>query len=60
MTTIETSATDATIDALLPPDLLARMDERAPRYDRDNTFLAHELIGKLCLGVDPDDAQRWG
>jgi LAS superfamily LD-carboxypeptidase LdcB len=21
---------------------------------------AHELIGKLCLGVDPDEPPRWG
>ena len=25
-----------------------------------NRLLAPELIGKLCLGVDPDSPQRWG
>jgi acyl CoA:acetate/3-ketoacid CoA transferase beta subunit len=25
-----------------------------------NTLLAHELIGKLCLGINPDEAPRWG
>ena len=24
------------------------------RFHPGNTLLAHELIGKLCLGVDPD------
>jgi hypothetical protein len=25
-----------------------------------NELLAHELVGKLSLGLDPDDPQRWG
>lgn len=43
MTTIQPSGTDATADALLPPDLLARMDERAPVYDRDNAFFQEDF-----------------
>lgn len=43
MTSIQTSDPDATLDALLGPDLLARMDERAPSYDRDNTFFQEDF-----------------
>jgi alkylation response protein AidB-like acyl-CoA dehydrogenase len=35
-------------------------DVRMGRFHPGNTLLAHELIGKLCLGVNPDDPQRWG
>jgi alkylation response protein AidB-like acyl-CoA dehydrogenase len=35
-------------------------DVRMGRFHPGNTFLAHELIGKLCLGINPDDPQRWG
>lgn len=35
-------------------------DVRMGRFHPGNTFLAHELIAKLCLGIDPDDPQRWG
>jgi alkylation response protein AidB-like acyl-CoA dehydrogenase len=35
-------------------------DVRMGRFHPGNTLLAHEVIGKLCLGVDPDDPQRWG
>jgi alkylation response protein AidB-like acyl-CoA dehydrogenase len=35
-------------------------DVRMGRFHPGNSMLAHELIGKLCLGLDPDDAQRWG
>jgi alkylation response protein AidB-like acyl-CoA dehydrogenase len=35
-------------------------DVRMGRFHPGNTMLAHELIGKLCLGVDPDAAPRWG
>ena len=35
-------------------------DIRMGRFHPGNTLLAHELIGKLCLGIDPDDQQRWG
>ena len=30
------------------------------RFHPGNTILAHELIGKLSLGLDPDDGLRWG
>ena len=35
-------------------------DVRMGRFHPGNTMLAHELIGKLCLGVDPDRQPRWG
>jgi alkylation response protein AidB-like acyl-CoA dehydrogenase len=35
-------------------------DVRMGRFHPGNTLLAHELIGKLCLGIDPDAPQRWG
>jgi alkylation response protein AidB-like acyl-CoA dehydrogenase len=35
-------------------------DVRMGRFHPGNTLLAHEVIGKLCLGVDPDSALRWG
>jgi alkylation response protein AidB-like acyl-CoA dehydrogenase len=34
-------------------------DVRMGRFHPGNTMLAHELIGKLCLGIDPDAAPRW-
>ncbi len=35
-------------------------DARAGRFHPANASLAHELIGKLVLGINPDDPQRWG
>lgn len=35
-------------------------DVRMGRFHPGNRLLAPELIGKLCLGVDPDNAPRWG
>lgn len=35
-------------------------DVRMGRFHPGNTLLAHEIVGKLCLGVNPDDPQRWG
>jgi alkylation response protein AidB-like acyl-CoA dehydrogenase len=35
-------------------------DVRMGRFHPGNTLLAHELIGKMCLGVDPDSPLRWG
>jgi alkylation response protein AidB-like acyl-CoA dehydrogenase len=35
-------------------------DVRMGKFHPGNTLLAHELIGKLCLGVDPDSPLRWG
>jgi hypothetical protein len=25
-----------------------------------NSLLTHELLGKLSLGIDPDEQPRWG
>lgn len=35
-------------------------DVRMGRFHPGNTLMAHELIGKLCLGIDPDAEPRWG
>lgn len=35
-------------------------DARMGRFHPGNSLLAHELIGKLCLGVNPDEPPRWG
>jgi len=35
-------------------------DARAGRFHPANSALTHELIGKLVLGINPDDPQRWG
>jgi alkylation response protein AidB-like acyl-CoA dehydrogenase len=35
-------------------------DARAGRFHPANSSLTHELLGKLTLGVNPDDPQRWG
>ncbi len=35
-------------------------DVRMGRFHPGNTMLSHELIGKLCLGIDPDQPPRWG
>jgi alkylation response protein AidB-like acyl-CoA dehydrogenase len=35
-------------------------DVRMGRFHPGNSLLAHELIGKLCLGIDPDQPPRWG
>lgn len=35
-------------------------DVRMGRFHPGNTLLTHELVGKLCLGLNPDDPQRWG
>jgi alkylation response protein AidB-like acyl-CoA dehydrogenase len=35
-------------------------DVRMGRFHQGNTLLAHELIGKLCLGINPDEPPRWG
>ncbi len=34
-------------------------DVRMGRFHPGNTMLAHELIGKMCLGIDPDAQPRW-
>jgi alkylation response protein AidB-like acyl-CoA dehydrogenase len=35
-------------------------DVRMGRFHPGNSMLAHEVVGKLCLGVNPDDPLRWG
>src|SRR6185437_13443982 len=35
-------------------------DVRMGRFHPGNRLLAPELIGKLCLGVNPDEPPRWG
>ena len=35
-------------------------DARLGRIHPANEMLAHELVGKLSLGLNPDDPQRWG
>jgi alkylation response protein AidB-like acyl-CoA dehydrogenase len=35
-------------------------DVRMGRFHPGNTMFAHEVVGKLSLGLDPDDPQRWG
>jgi alkylation response protein AidB-like acyl-CoA dehydrogenase len=35
-------------------------DARMGRFHPGNTLLAHELVSKLSLGLNPDDAPRWG
>ncbi len=35
-------------------------DARAGRFHPANSLLSHELIGKLTLGISPDEQPRWG
>jgi alkylation response protein AidB-like acyl-CoA dehydrogenase len=35
-------------------------DSRAGRFHPANASLSHELIGKMALGVNPDEMPRWG
>ena len=35
-------------------------DARMGRFHPGNPMLAHELVGKLSLGLNPDDPERWG
>ena len=35
-------------------------DARAGRFHPANSLLSHELIGKLALGISPDEQPRWG
>jgi alkylation response protein AidB-like acyl-CoA dehydrogenase len=35
-------------------------DIRMGRFHPGNRLLAPEIIGKLCLGIDPDGSPRWG
>jgi alkylation response protein AidB-like acyl-CoA dehydrogenase len=35
-------------------------DARMGRIHPANTLLSHEVVGKLSLGIDPDEQPRWG
>jgi alkylation response protein AidB-like acyl-CoA dehydrogenase len=35
-------------------------DARAGRFHPANPALTHELLAKMTLGIDPDEAPRWG
>jgi alkylation response protein AidB-like acyl-CoA dehydrogenase len=35
-------------------------DARAGRFHPANSMLSHELVGKLALGINPDEQPRWG
>jgi len=35
-------------------------DARLGRLHPTNTFLCHELLAKLTLGINPDEQPRWG
>jgi alkylation response protein AidB-like acyl-CoA dehydrogenase len=35
-------------------------DARLGRFHPGNSLLTHELVGKMSLGISPDEAPRWG
>lgn len=35
-------------------------DARAGRFHPPNSALGHEIIGKIALGINPDEQPRWG
>jgi alkylation response protein AidB-like acyl-CoA dehydrogenase len=35
-------------------------DARLGRMHPSNSLLAHEVVGKLSLGISPDEQPRWG
>jgi len=35
-------------------------DCRAGRFHPANSALVHEIVGKLTLGINPDEQPRWG
>jgi alkylation response protein AidB-like acyl-CoA dehydrogenase len=35
-------------------------DARCGRFHPANSALSHELIGKMTLGINPDEMPRWG
>ena len=35
-------------------------DARCGRFHPANSALTHELLGKLALGINPDESPRWG
>lgn len=50
MTTMSAAAAAPEATALLDEHLLARFDERAPRYDRDNEFFAEDFADLRAAG----------
>ena len=35
-------------------------DSRMGRFHPGNSLLTHEVVGKLSLGINPDEQPRWG
>jgi hypothetical protein len=35
-------------------------DSRLGRIHPGNSLLTHEVVGKLSLGINPDEQPRWG
>jgi alkylation response protein AidB-like acyl-CoA dehydrogenase len=35
-------------------------DSRAGKFHPGNPLLTHEIVGKITLGIDPDEQPRWG
>jgi alkylation response protein AidB-like acyl-CoA dehydrogenase len=35
-------------------------DARAGRFHPANSALTHEIVGKITLGINPDEQPRWG
>ena len=35
-------------------------DARAGRFHPANSALVHEIVGKITLGINPDEQPRWG
>jgi len=35
-------------------------DCRAGRFHPANSLLTHEIVGKIALGISPDEQPRWG
>jgi alkylation response protein AidB-like acyl-CoA dehydrogenase len=35
-------------------------DARLGRIHPANSFVSHEVVGKLSLGINPDEQPRWG
>ena len=35
-------------------------DARAGRFHPANPVLTHEIVGKISLGINPDEQPRWG
>ena len=50
MTTSDPIASTTPIDALLTDEMLARFDERAPQYDRENRFFDEDFAELRASG----------